>query len=144
MTEQTMTKLTEAQRQLVLHFEDYSVKSLYSLIGSAATESGNATVQQRYVLGTPDIDDRGSGIVAEVRKKVCESRVQLNRMAKDHEDVLGPIEWVSVILDVVVAATLTWGVPPIAVATALGKLCNRSLARLCPEAAASAPPKAGG
>jgi hypothetical protein len=139
-----MTELTEAQQQLVLHFEDYSVKSLYSLIGSAATESGNATVQQRYVLGTPDIDDRGSRIVDEVRKKVCQSRAQFNQMVKNHEDALGPIEWVSVILDVVIAATLTWGVPPIAVATALGKLCNRSLTRLCPDEAAGSPPQAGG
>jgi hypothetical protein len=126
-----MTELTEPQKELVLRLENYDLRNLYNLIGSAAAESGDAAVRKRYVLGTPDLHERGARIVADVKSSVCASRERVEQLIRDHGDTLEPLKWASTIADVVLALMVTPGIPPLAIATALGKLCNRTLSRLC-------------
>jgi hypothetical protein len=126
-----LAKLTDAQQRLVLQYEDYSIDDLFTQIGKEATQSANAAVQERYVLGTPDVHKRGRRIVEDARSSICSNRTRLEELARKHQDSLEPVQWVGEIMDVVLAVTVTSGVPPITVAMALGKLCNRTLSKLC-------------
>jgi hypothetical protein len=129
-----LAKLTDAQQRLVLRYEDYSIDDLFTQIGKEAAENGNAAVQERYVLGTPDVHNRGRRIVEDARSSICSNRTYLEQLARKHHESLEPVKWVGEIMDVVLAVTVTYGVPPITVAMALGKLCNRTLSKLCAAA----------
>src|SRR5262249_46207799 len=128
-----MLTLTDAQKQLVADYEAFDLEDLYNQIGNRIAESKSDVLLQRYVLGTPNVHDRGARVVADVRAAICAQRERLERLILDKRDVLEPLDWAATIGDVILSLTVTAGIPPWAVASALGKICNRTLSKLCPK-----------
>ncbi len=126
-----MAQITEEQIGVVTEYEDYSLEDLYNLIGNQVAEQNDPDLNRRYVFGTPNVFERGSNIVRDVRASLCQSHERIEELIAMHQDIIEPIEWAATIGDVILAVTVTHGIPPWAVAVALGKLCNRTLSKLC-------------
>jgi hypothetical protein len=58
--------------------------------------------------------------------------------AEIKKNVLDPIAWVSTIIDYMMDLKILAGLPPIAVAMALGNVCSWSLEKLCGSPSKSA------
>jgi hypothetical protein len=128
-----MRELTNRQKELVERYLAYDVEDLYNDIGNTIGTSSSNDLVQRYVLGTPNVHDRGARVVADVRTAICARRERLERIIRDNQDVLSPIDWAATIGDVILALTITAGIPPWSVACALGKLCNYTVSKMCPK-----------
>jgi hypothetical protein len=128
-----MRELTDQQKTLVERYTDYDLEDLYNEIGNTIAKSSNNELIQRYVLGTPNVHDRGARVVADVRAAICAEHKRIEKIILDNQAVLDPIDWAATIGDVILALTLTAGIPPWSVACALGKLCNYSLSKMCPK-----------
>lgn len=127
-----MTELTADQKRLVRQYETYNLEDLYNLVGNQADEFLVGANRQRLVLGTPNVFKRGEQIVGEVRKGICERQNELRELGKAiKSNVLDPIAWVSTIVDYIFNLKILAGLPPIAVAMALGHICNWTLTKLC-------------
>ena len=133
-----MIELTSDQQKLVKHYESFDLEDLYNLIGNQADEYLSGPDKQRYVLGTPNVFKRGNRIVEDARQKICEHRQGLEKAgAMIKGNVLDPIAWVSTIIDYIMDLKILAGMPPIAVAMAMGHVCSWSLAKLCSSPAKS-------
>jgi hypothetical protein len=133
-----MTELTSDQKNLVEQYQHYSLEELYNLVGNQADEYLTGAEKDRYVLGTPNVFTRGKQIVEDTRKKICERRKELERLGERiKREVLDPIAWVATIADFIFETKILAGLPPIAVAVALGRLCEWSLVKLCVPASGS-------
>ena len=126
-----MSKLTSDQIALVEQYEDNTLEELYDLIGNLATEYGDASVRDVYVVGWPNVFERGQKLVKDVRDAICKSRNKLDRFLVAKREKLEPILWAGSIADIILSLGVTGGVPPLAIAVALGKLGDRSLSKLC-------------
>lgn len=127
--------LTDEQRNAIDLYSTYSDDELYNLVGNLCTELGNDEVRQGYVLGAPDVFQRGLAYARSMATRtaeiVCPSKDRLDRFIQSKQHVLEPFEWVSVLLDTGLSIKVTGGVPPLAVAMAIGRLANFSLDVLC-------------
>jgi hypothetical protein len=126
-----MRALTDDQKHLIESYEQYDLDNLYNLIGNTVAGTASIELRQRYILGTPNVRERGARVVADVRAAVCEKHERLTELLKEKQDVLDPIGWAATIADVILSHTVTAGIPPWSVAVALGKLCNHTLSKLC-------------
>ncbi len=126
-----MRHLTDHEKKLVETYEAYELDDLYNLIGNALAETASGELRQRYVLGTPNVLQRGARVVTDARAAICAERERLEKLIEDNRDTLDPIDWAATLVDVILSLTVTAGIPPWTVACALGKLCNRTLSRLC-------------
>lgn len=135
--------LTAEQAELVNRYASYSESELYNLIGNLCDEYGNAGTREQYSLGVPNVFQRGKAFVGDMRVKVaavvCPQHQRINQYLTAKKDSLQPVEWAGVLIDVGLSVTVTGGVPPLAVAIAVGKLCNYSVGTLCK----GSPPEGG-
>jgi hypothetical protein len=127
-----MPDLTDQQKKLIERYVDSNLEDLYNDIGNSIERSSNKELVQRYVLGTPNVYDRGARVVADARAAICAQRERLETLIRDNKDVLEPFDWAATIGDVILALTVTAGIPPWSVACAIGKLCNYSVSKICP------------
>ena len=58
-----MSQMTPDQVALVRQYEGYDLEELYNLIGNLAAEYGDEATKTTYVLGLPNILERGKKIV---------------------------------------------------------------------------------
>ena len=128
-----MRELTNEQKKLVELYLGYDLEDLYNDIGNTIGKTTNDKLVQRYVLGTPNVYDRGTRVVADARSAICKERERLEKILRENQDVLNPIDWAATIGDIILALTLTAGIPPWSVACALGKLCNYTVSKICPK-----------
>ncbi|MBV8717836.1 MAG: hypothetical protein JO020_29130 [Chloroflexi bacterium] len=126
-----MAELTSEQQALVETYLNYTDDELNDLIGNLSAEYGDAQSRQEYVLGIPDARERGVRIVADLRQALCERRAAMRDWAELNKERLAPLQWVRMIVDILIGHEYTHGIPPIALAMALGRLCDYSLVRLC-------------
>lgn len=126
-----MPEITVEQLELIKQYEEYDLDELYNLIGNLAAEYGNPEAQSIYVLGLPNVWERGKQIVGDVRSAICRARGELQGIAVAKDEALQSAKWATVIIDVTLAVTVTAGIPPFAIAVALGKLTNRTISKLC-------------
>ncbi len=109
-----MPELKKDQIELVTRYEAMSLDDLLNLVGNLAAEFGTAETTSRYVLGMPNVFDRGSQIVADVRTALCKRRAEAAAFLTARKSALEPLEWVAGLVDILVAWKLTGGIPPIA------------------------------
>ena len=126
-----MSEMTPDQVALVGQYQRCTLEELYDLIGNLTAEYGDEATRRTYVLGLPNVLERGKTLVEDTRAAICSSRDKLGELVGARRDQLEPILWAGSIADVVLAVAVTHGVPPMAIAVALGKLSNRTIAKLC-------------
>jgi hypothetical protein len=126
-----MAQLTSEQAALVKQYEEFGLDDLYNLLGNLAIEYGDKETQQTFVLGIPNVHESGKRILLHVRSVCCKSREKIEAVILSNKEAIEPIRWAGEIADIIVALKVTGGIPPLTLAVALGKLCNRTLSKLC-------------
>ena len=135
-----MNKLTPNQKEMIERYQDYDLDDLYNEIGNALARTTDSELNRKYVLGTPNVRERGAKVVRDVGAALCDQRARLEKLLSDNKEILEPIDWVATIGDAIISLKI--GIPPWSTACALGKLCNYTLAKLCGGAAGTEQAKA--
>jgi hypothetical protein len=133
-----MTELTSEQQRLIVSYSSYDEQELLNLLGNQLTELGSESAREAFVLGTPNVMERGRKYLAQtapqIAAKICPIRQsiadKIAEFRKQHPDAIDPLAWTATLLDMGLRH-FTAGVPPITVAVTLGKLCNYSVEKFC-------------
>jgi hypothetical protein len=129
----------QTPHEIVEHYLTYTLEDLYKGIGGYADKFLTGADREDYVLGVPDMRERGERIVEAYRREICERQTRFDLEVSAElagGPVLEPVQWLHTVTGYMLGFRIFNGMTidaVDAVVMTLGRMCDWNLYTLCDD-----------